>query len=380
MVKVSDVLPLNGIVAAPKTLLMLGGVATVSVAVLLVAPVPPFVELTVPVVFDTIPDTVPVTFTTIVQVVPGVVIVPLDRLMLVDAATAVTVPPQLLVTPGVLPTCRPLVSVSLNAIPFSAVVLAAGLVMVNVSVVVPFSGMLAAPKALLMVGGATTVKIAVLLVVPVPPSVEVMAPVVLLLLPALVPVTFTEKVQDDPAAGDAASVPLDRVMVLLPAVAVIVPPQVPVNPLGVATTRPAGRLSVNATPANPLVVLGFTMVKLSVLAPFNGTLAGAKALLMVGGAITVRVAVLLATPVPPSVELMAPVVLLLTPAVVPVTSTEKVQFDPAAGDTVNVPPERLMLPLPAVAVMVPPPQEPVMFGVAATTTPAGNVSVNAIPL
>jgi len=112
---------------------------------------------------------VPATFTTIVQVAPGVAMVPPARLMLVVFAAAVTVPPQVLLTPGVLATCNPFVSVSLNAIPFSELVLAAGLAIVNVTVVVPFSGMLAAPNALLIVGGATTFKSAVLLVAPVPP-------------------------------------------------------------------------------------------------------------------------------------------------------------------------------------------------------------------
>src|SRR5437588_10901344 len=101
---------------------MLGARATLSVAVLLVAPVPPVVELTAPVVLVTVPDCVPVTFTTIVQVAPGVAILPPVRLMLVEFAAAVTVPPQLFVTPGVDATCNPLVNVSLNAIPFSALV------------------------------------------------------------------------------------------------------------------------------------------------------------------------------------------------------------------------------------------------------------------
>src|SRR5205085_2556118 len=134
---------------------------TINVAVLLVAPVPPLVELTAPVVLVTVPDCVPVTFTTIVQVAPGVAMLPPVRLMLVELAAAVTVPPQLLVTPGVDATCNPLVSVSLKAIPLSATVLAAGFVMMKVTVVVLFSGMLAAPKALLMVGGATTVRVVV---------------------------------------------------------------------------------------------------------------------------------------------------------------------------------------------------------------------------
>src|SRR5256714_69502 len=121
---------------------------------------------------------------------------PPDRLMLVEFAVAVAVPPQSLLTPGVEATCKPLVSVSLKAIPFSAAVLAAGLVMVKVTVVVPFSGIVAAPKALLMVGGATTVSVAVLLVVPVPPSVEVIALVVLSASPAAMPFTVTEYVHE----------------------------------------------------------------------------------------------------------------------------------------------------------------------------------------
>src|SRR5262249_7657279 len=166
------------------------------VAVLLVAPVPPLVELTAPVVFVTVPDCVPVTFTTIVQVAPGVAMLPPVRLMLVLFAAAVTVPPHVLLTPGVLATCRPLVNVSLNAIAFSALVLLPGFVMVNVTVVVPFREILAAPNALLMVGGATTFISAVLLVVPVPPSVEVIAPVVLLASPSTVPLTSTLNVHE----------------------------------------------------------------------------------------------------------------------------------------------------------------------------------------
>src|SRR5258708_18448532 len=303
IVKVKVVKPPIGCKGALNDLVIAGGLATVSVAVLLVAPVPPLVELTAPVRLLTVPDCVPVTFTTIVQVEPGVAMLPPERLMLVVFAAAVTVPPQLLVTPGVDATCNPLVNVSLNAIPVSALVLPAGLVMVNVTVVVPFSAMFAAPNALLIVGGATTVKTAVLLVVPVPPSVEVRAPVVLLLSPGLVPVTFTEKVQVDPAAGDAVNDPLLRVMVLLPAVAVTVPlPQAPVSPFGVATTTPAGRLSVNAMPLSALAVFGLVMVKLSVLLVFNATLVGLKLLLMVGGATTVSLAFAV-FPVPPSVAL-----------------------------------------------------------------------------
>src|SRR5260370_3677320 len=170
---------------------MVGGENTVMLAVLLVMPVPPLVELTVPVVFDTFPACVPVTFTVIVQVLPGVAMLPPGRLMLVVFAVAVTVPLQTPLTPGVPATCSPFVHVSAAAIPFSAVVLAAGLAMVNVSVVDTFCCAVAAPNCLLMVGGATILSVAVLQGVPVPPSVEVMVPVELAASPDTVPYTTT---------------------------------------------------------------------------------------------------------------------------------------------------------------------------------------------
>src|SRR5215470_17275342 len=129
-----------------------------------------------------------------------------------------------------------------------------------------------------MVGGAITVSVSVA-VVPVPPSVELTLPVVLTCAPALMPVTLTEKVHDDPAAGDAVSVPPDKLTVDgvpggLLMVAVMVP--LPHDPVTVveANFSPPGKLSVNATPLNALVVLGFVTVKLKVLLLFRGTLVG----------------------------------------------------------------------------------------------------------
>src|SRR5713226_1778642 len=150
--------------------------------------------------------------------------------------------------------------------------------MVKVRLVEPVSGMLAAPNALMITGGATTVMLA-LEVFPVPPSVEVTC-TLLFFTPAVVPVTFT----------------------------VAVPPQVLDNPLGVATTRPAGRLSVKAIPVSAMVVFGFVMVKVNDVVPFKGMLAAPNALVMVGGEATTRFAEAV-PPVPPLVELTAPVVL-----------------------------------------------------------------------
>jgi hypothetical protein len=122
---------------------------------------------------------------------------------------------------------------------------------VNVSEVEPFNGMLAAPNALIMTGGATTV-IEALEVLPVPPSVEVTW-TLLFFTPAVVPCTLTETVQ----LALAANIPPERLMLPDPATAVAVPPQVLFKALGVATTTPAGRLSVNAIPFSVTPVFGF---------------------------------------------------------------------------------------------------------------------------
>src|SRR5262245_25307202 len=119
------------------------------------------------------------------------------------------------------------------------------------------------------------------------------------------------------------------------------------------------------------------IVKVSDDVPPTGIDAGAKLLEILGGRVarpTVSVAPAV-LPVPPLVEVTADVVLVLLPAVVPVTLIENVQLVFAA----RVAPERLTLPLPAVAVMVPPPHEPVRPLGVATESPAGNGSLNATP-
>jgi hypothetical protein len=55
----------------------------------------------------------------------------------------------------------------------------------------------------------------------------------------------------------AARVAADKLTDEEPAVAVAVPPQLLVRPLGVATTRPGGKESVKATPFSVTLVLGF---------------------------------------------------------------------------------------------------------------------------
>src|SRR6478735_751466 len=165
-----------------------------------VPPVPPSVEVTLPVVLFCVPAAMPVTLTENVHEAEAARLAPV-RLMTFVACVAVMVPlPQLPVSPFGVEITRPAGRVSLNPTPVSATVVL-GLVMVKLSEVEPFNGMLVAPNVLAIVGGATTV-IEALDVFPVPPSVEVTW-TLLFFTPAIVPCTFTVTVQ----LALAASVP-----------------------------------------------------------------------------------------------------------------------------------------------------------------------------
>ena len=373
IVKVNVAFPLlRGIVGTLNALLMVGGAAPLSIAVLLTAPVPPFVELTAPVVLGKVPAVVGVTFTVRVQFVETPTVPPVSETVPAPAV-AVGVPLHVFANPFGVAINRPVGRVSLKATPVRPTVLAAGFVIVKVSVVVAFTATPLAPKALLIVGGATTARLAVLLAEPVPPSAEVTFPVVLLSAPAVVPVTLTLKLQVPPDA----SVPLDRFTEEVPATAEMVPvPHEPVRPLGVDTAMPVGSESVKATPLRAFVAFGFVTVKLSDVEPLSETLDAPNALLIVGGATTVSVAVLLTAPAPLCVEEIAPVVFGFAPAEVPVTFTLIVQVPPGAAD---VPFARETVPEPAAAVTVPP-HVSVTPGVAAIAKPAGKLSLNATPV
>ena len=113
---------------------------------------------------------------------------------------------------------------------------------------------------------------------------------------------MTETVQLPPAA----SLPPDKLTVPLPAAAAAVPPQVLLT-FGVdATTSPAGKMSVKAIPDRAMV-FGLPMAKLSPVVPFSGIELAPKVFVTDGGLATVRFA-LAVLPVPPLVELTAPVV------------------------------------------------------------------------
>jgi len=104
------------------------------------------------------PAVEPVTFT-LMEHEPLAAALPPLRLMFPLPAFAVRVPPHVLVAPFGVATTNPPGSVSVNAMPLSAV-LTFELLIVKPNEVVPLNGMLDAPNPLLMVGGATTVTVA----------------------------------------------------------------------------------------------------------------------------------------------------------------------------------------------------------------------------
>ena len=98
-----------------------------------------------------------------------------------------------------------------------------------------------------------------MLVAPVPPSVDVIAPVVLAFAPAVVPMMFTFTVQVPLAAIE----PPLNVSVVSPEIGANVPPQVVTTPGLLATCNPEGNTSVNATPVRPTVEFGLVIVNVN---------------------------------------------------------------------------------------------------------------------
>ena len=269
---------------------------------------------------------------------------------------------------GAVSTSRPDGKLSVTPTPLKATTFADGLVIETVSVDVSFSRMSVGEKLLAIIGGATTVIEAV--AVGVLPVSDVESVVVLFLIPAVVPVTFTEKVQFAPAARTAfvkLIVPVSDVAVIVP------PPHEPVRLFGLATTKPAGRLSVKLTLLSGNAALLLVIVKLKLVEELSGIEGAPKDFVNDGAAITLSVAVLLAAPAPLSSELIASVVLFFAPSLVPVTLTAIVQLAFAESE----PLAKVIEPDPAAAVTVPL-QLLTTFGVAATVIPEGRLSVKAI--
>src|SRR5258708_33382316 len=175
MMSVSVDVPPTGILVGENDLAMLGGSRLVPIAstALPVFPVPPLVEVTLPVVLLYKPAVLPVTWTVIVQLAWAASVPPVRLILL--PPVSVTVPPLQLPTTvgGVANTTIP-GSVSVTATPASAAA-AFGVMMTKVMVDVPLSGMLVGANDLMMRGGWIVIPTArtALPVLPLPPFVEV---------------------------------------------------------------------------------------------------------------------------------------------------------------------------------------------------------------
>src|SRR4051794_1486389 len=87
-------------------------------------------------------------------------------------------------------------------------------------------------------------------------------------------------VQDAPALSVAPA----TLTLFDPGIAEIVPPpHVPLCPLGVATTRPIGNVSLKPTPLNEVSALGFDTLKVSGTGTLSDTLAEPKLFVRFGG-------------------------------------------------------------------------------------------------
>ena len=118
----------------------LSGAATARVEVAML-PVPPFVDVTLPVVLEKLPAAAPVTVTLNWHWPLAAIVAPLRAMPV--GAVVVTVPPQAVVVPSA--TVKPVGNASVKATPVSAAVFAAGFVMVKVSAEVPLKAKLRYP-------------------------------------------------------------------------------------------------------------------------------------------------------------------------------------------------------------------------------------------
>jgi len=284
--------------------LMAGAASAVKDTVLLVKPVPPSFEVIALVVLVSVPPLKPPTLTLTLKVHdPPADSVPPVKLSEVEPALAEIIPaPHEPLRPLGVNIARLVWNVSVKPTPVSGEEL--GLLMVKLSEVDPVSGIMEAPKAFVIVGGATTVSVAVLLVGPVPVWVEEIAPVVLGLAPVVVPVTLILNVHEAPAASVALEMPTE----IAPADAVGATLQVLLfRTNSVETTSPAGNGSLKVRPVR-VTVVGLLMVKLNEVVPLSGIVEAPKPLLIVGFVSTVRVPEAV-PPVPPLVSEIGPVVL-----------------------------------------------------------------------
>jgi hypothetical protein len=113
-------------------------------------------------------------------------------------------------------------------------------------------------------------------------SEKIPAKIVLFFTPAVVPWTEALRVQTPAGASVAAE--------KLKAVKPLAVPEPPVKAETPVISNPAGNTSVNCKPVKAIVGFGFVIVKLRSVVPLRGIVDGENALLMEGGAITVKVA------------------------------------------------------------------------------------------
>src|SRR5579862_1624835 len=252
-----------------------------------------------------------------------VAIAPPDWSVTVDPAQAlVTVELASVIAPGVVGNTSRIV------MPETVPEFAAGFVTVNVSVVVAPATMLAAPKALEIVGAAKTTRPALPPVV-VGPLLAVTLPMLFRWPPAglgVLLVTVTVTVHDPPGAicaPDNATLPPPPVAEATPLVHVVAAPG------AAAFTIAAGYVSENAMPVTVVVVFGLASVIVSVEVPPAWIDEGVKDLVALMPLTTVRTP-LTEVPLPAFVVAMAPVLLVYTPGEFAVTFTVTVQVAPAA--------------------------------------------------
>src|ERR1035438_6517796 len=339
---------------------------TVRVAVLLAVPIVVCVVVTPDVVLGLPPTVLLVTLNVTVQLPDGIAI----PVKLSAAAPALNVagvvPAQ--VPPTAPPTALMLASVSENAPPVRAEALLFD--SVRVTTELPPDAIEVGLNPLAIVGAANTVRVALLLAVPVGVCVVVTPDVLLGWTPAVLLVTLNVTVQLL-LAGIVIPVKLSAVAPALKEEGVV-PAQVP--PTAPPTALMLASVSVNA-PAVRAEALLLDRVSVTTELPPDAIEVGLNPLAMVGAANTVRLALLLAVPVGVCVVVTPDVLLGRTPAVLLVTLKVTVQLLP---DGIAIP-VKLRAVAPAlkeegvVPVQVPPTAPP-------TALMLASVSVNAPPV
>ncbi len=331
-------------------------------------PKPPSAESTGLVALLTWPATVALTLSTNVQLAPPASVAPV-KAMLDDPLAAVTAPPPHEPASALgVEISSPLGSRSVNAIALSDV-LGFGLVIVNASETVPPTGIARCANVVPMTGAPTPTTSVAVAGAPLPPASELIELVVVTFVPAVVPVTLTETMHEAPAASDAP----DRAMDDEPTMAPIVPPgHELLAAAGDATTTPAGSASMNEMPVSVALAFGLLMTNDNDVDPPSGTEEVPNDASSFGGA-TIVIDAVAEAPVW-SLELTVLVVLTSVPAAIPTTFSENVQEEPPAIAA----PDRAIELEPSMAVIVPPPHDPLRPLGVATRKPAGSVSTKAI--